>query len=209
MKKKLIIGICTAVVISLFTTVYLYNVRLNSVGSEIKSTDIGSSVKANFSEIRLSQDDLIKNSDIIVRCVFKGDKETKDRTRMTTGGDGKENSITIPVTTYKMKLVENIKGTVGKNFDVVTAGGGNEYLESGDEYILFLTDNKSQGTYTLVSYSQGLNIVKQKESNSEKNKKDSATLNQTDSTDEVIESAETKEVVRISDLKKKIKELEK
>lgn len=210
MKKKVIIGACAVVAIALFSTAYICNINSDSKASKDNSANASfntaNSVKANFSEMRLSDAELIKQSDLVVRCIFKGEKETKERTHEVTGGDGKEQSLTALVTTYKMKLVETLKGSVNKNFDVVTFGGGNEYLETGDEYLLFLHYNKTEDTYTLVSYGQGLNIVKQKENSSKKN------ITEADSLDDAIEikSAETKvEVMNYKELKQKIKELDK
>jgi hypothetical protein len=216
LKRKIIIGACTVVAIALFSTAYVCNINSESKASKDTSANTSlsknNSVGADFSEVRYSQDDLIKNSGVVVRCTFGGEKETKERTTMTTNTKGHKYSITALVTTYKMKLVESLKGSPEKYIDVVTLGSGNEHLETGEVYVLFLNKNKSEDTYRLISYSQGLNIVKQKNNSSGSERtEESASLTGAVLSDESIEiqSAETREVMNYKELKDRIKALEK
>jgi hypothetical protein len=219
LKNKIIIGVCAAMTLALLSTAYVCNMNSESganLGSAVNNVSkqklkkTGDGVKADFSEIRLNQDQLIKASDLVVRCIFSGEKAKEDRTSITKDGNGKEFSVTLPVTTYKMKLIENLKGKADVEFEVGTLGSGYEYLETGDEYVLFLVKNKND-TYTPLSYSQGLNILRQKNSDSKNIAVDSAVSDVSVFPDDALEikSAETNEVINYKQLKEKIKELEK
>ncbi len=208
MKGKVIIGVCGAVAIALFSTIYVYNTDL--VGKSSGNSEV------NYSEEYYSQDELIKKSDLVVRCVYSGEKETKRVSAKTTNSEGKEVTVKGSVTTYKMKPVEKLKGSVSNEFEIGLMGSGNKNFEEGREYVLFLNKNGTD-KYRLTSYGQGLNKVKHKNSDSENNKTKSASslksdsLNEYDSADESIEieSVETKEVINYKALKEKIKELDK
>jgi hypothetical protein len=201
LNRKVIIGVCGAMAIALFSTIYVYNTNLASKSS-------GNS-EVNYSEVYYSRDELIKNSDLVVRCVYSGENETKRVSAKTTNSEGKEVIVKGTVTTYKMKPVEKLKGSVNNEFEIGLMGSENKNLEKGSEYVLFLNKNDTD-KYKLTSYGQGLNKVKHKNSDSENNKTKSDTLIQSDSSDESIEieSVETKEVINYKALKEKIKELD-
>ncbi|PYG84883.1 hypothetical protein LY28_03504 [Ruminiclostridium sufflavum DSM 19573] len=169
------------------------------------------SLEVAFNESKASQAELIEDSDIIVRCVFEGEPKTENKTAMTTGADGKEFTITSPVTAYKMKLVENLKGVVNNEFEIGLIGSKDNKIENGAEYVLFLDKSNENGSYRLVSYNQGFNKVKQKSSDLKNSTEKFTSVLTSDSTDESIEieSVATKEIINYKALKDKIKELDK
>ncbi|MHB8064846.1 MAG: hypothetical protein ACYDG2_19850 [Ruminiclostridium sp.] len=198
MKIRMIIGVCGAIAIALLSTAYVWNINSDSKASG------DNAVNVDFSEIRLSQDELIKDSDLIVRCIFNGEKETKRVSAKTKNSKGHEVTVKGSVTTYKMKSVENLKGSVNNEFEIGLMGSGDKNLEKGGEYVLFLDENGSDGRYRLVSYGQGFNKVKLKSSGSENDIMNPDSLDQPVE----IETIETKEVMNYKDLKERIKELE-
>lgn len=179
MKKNILIVTCSTLVIGLGIGTGAY-VKLNAVETQ--------PIKMNFSESKVSQDELIKSADVIAKYKVEAIKERKNKTAKTVGEDGKEFSVTAPTIIYKLKPIENLKGTKTDETDLVMIDNGNDFIKIGEEYVMFLKNNKSEGTYTLTSYNQGLNMVKQK------------------SSDE-LETAITKETTNYTDLKQKIKEL--
>jgi Na+-transporting NADH:ubiquinone oxidoreductase subunit NqrC len=215
MKIKVIISICLVAAVALLSAAYMYfnniynNESINNSDSNIHS------VKAGLSEMRVTQEQLIKSSDLIVRCKFYK-KITKDIKRNIINEDGSVSAVTEPATTYKLKVLEALKGTANKYIEVATAAGGNEQLETGDEFVLFLEYKEQYDVYILVSLGQGLNIVRYEKDNS-KGIKNSNSENEAIppdaslSVDEPVEirSAETKEVMVYKQLKEKIKELDK
>jgi len=217
LKRKIIIGACAAVAV--FSMVYVCNTNTGMVKdtstAEDTSTDSklsgGGSGSGSFSEIRYSQDKLINESDVIVRCIFTGEKETKTITAVTKNGRGEETGLTAPVTTYKMKTVECLKGSVDDEFEFGLIGTGDRNFIKDGEYVLFLDYNSHNNTYKLVSYSQGFNKVKQESGNDQKSVTQSVSSDGKVSQDEPaeIESVDTNEVMNYQELKNKIKELEK
>ena len=207
-KLLYLLVLLVAVAVVLFFTAYIFN--LNNDANTDKS------LKVAYNESRASQDKLIEDSDIIVRCVFEGEAKTETKTALTTGADGKEFTITSPVTAYKMILVENLKGFANDEFEVGLIGSADKNFVKGVEYVLFLDNSDTDGRYKLVSYNQGLNKVKHKKNGVENSKTKSASLlesnslNEANSSDESIEieSATTKEVIDYKSLKEKIKELD-
>ena len=211
MKRKIIPAACVAAVLLLFAAyiinnVYKYKDTANATAGISSEANSGS---VHFSEIRYDQNTLINNSDVIVRCIFTGEKETKTVTALTKNGKGEDDGMVAPVTTYKMKTVESLKGSVDDKFEFGLIGTGDRNFIKGGDYVLFLNYNSELDKYKLVSYSQGFNRVKeisQEEINAAKAAAD-GTLSQ-DQTIE-IETIETKEVMNYLELKDKIKELEK
>ena len=211
MKRKIIPAACVAAVLLLFVAYIINNVYKYK---DTATATAGISSEANsgsvhFSEIRYDQNTLINNSDVIVRCIFTGEKETKTVTALTKNGKGEDDGMVAPVTTYKMKTVESLKGSVEDKFEFGLIGTGDRNFIKGGDYVLFLNYNSELDKYKLVSYSQGFNRVKeisQEEINAAKAAAD-GTLSQ-DQTIE-IETVETNEVMNYLELKDKIKELEK
>ncbi len=193
--KKNILVICGVVLIALLSTLYVFNFGLNSKVSDenISFSEINEETSSiHFSEIRMSQDELITKSDLIVRCKFNGNKNKQKVTAKTSEGYA---------TIYKMKSVEDLKGSSDKNFELGMFGDGDKKLEKGDEFLLFLCKNPN-GVYRLVSYSQGFNKIRQKSTDSVN------TLSDSEDTSE-IQSFETDEVMNLKELKYRIKALEK
>ncbi len=211
MKRKIIPAACVAAVLLLFVAYIINNVYKYK---DTATATAGISSEANsgsvhFSEIRYDQNTLINNSDVIVRCIFTGEKETKTVTALTKNGKGEDDGMVAPVTTYKMKTVESLKGSVEDKFEFGLIGTGDRNFIKGGDYVLFLNYNSELDKYKLVSYSQGFNRVKEigrEEINAAKASAD-GTLSQ-DQTIE-IETVETNEVMNYLELKDKIKELEK
>jgi hypothetical protein len=209
LKKKMIIGACAVIAIALFSTIYVCNTNTETdtntntnIDSKLNDENSGS---VSYSEIRYDQDKLINNSDLIVRCIFTGEKETKSISSLTKNGRGEEDGFEAPVTTYKMKTVESLKGSVNDEFEFILLGTGDRNFKKDGEYVLFLNYNSQKNIYKLVSYSQGFNKVKQESNNAQKSGALSA------SSDEPIEiqSVDTNEVMNYKELKEKIKELQK
>lgn len=209
----MIIGSCVLVIIAVFSAIYMCNVNTGvaedtSINSNLSG---GNSGNALYSEIRYHEDELINNSDVIVRCIFTGEKETKKVTALTKNGRGEDMKVTAPVTTYKMKTVESLKGSVNDEFDFGLMGTGDNNFKKDGEYVLFLNYNSQNNTYRLVSYSQGFNKIKQKNTNAKSSDIKSVASSKTVVPDESteIESVDTNEVINYKALKDKIKELEK
>lgn len=193
--KKIISVICGVAIIALFATLYVFNFGLNSKVSDenISFSEVNEETSSvHFSEIRISQDELINESDLIVRCKFSGNKNKIKVTAETSEGYA---------TIYKMESVEDLKGSSNKNFELGMFGDGDKKLENGDEFLLFLCKNPN-GVYRLVSYSQGFNKIKQKDTGRVN------TLSASEDTSE-IQSFETDEVMNLKELKNRIKGLEK
>ncbi|OPX43977.1 hypothetical protein CLHUN_22200 [Ruminiclostridium hungatei] len=192
--KKIILVICGVALIALLSTLYVFNSGLNSKVSDenISFSEVNEETSSiHLSEIRISQDELINESDLIVRCKFSGNKNKVKVTAETSEGYA---------TIYKMKSVEDLKGSSNKNFELGMFGDGDKKLEKGDEFLLFLCKNPN-GVYRLVSYSQGFNKIRQKNTGS-------VNLSDSEDTSE-IQSFETDEVMNLKELKNRIKELEK
>ncbi len=217
MKRKVIPAVCvTAALVLLFAAYIINNVfkAQDTATAKAATTSMDNSSKANcgtsyFSEMRYDENTLIGSSDVIVRCIFTGEKETKNVTSLTQNGRGEDMEFEAPVTTYKMKTVESLKGSVEDKFEFGLIGTGDRNFIKGGDYVLFLNYNSELDKYKLVSYSQGFNRVKeisQEEINAAKAAAD-GTLSQ-DQTIE-IETVETNEVMNYLELKDKIKELEK
>ncbi len=211
MKRKIIPAACVAAVLLLFTVytinnVYKYKDTATATAGISSEANSGS---VHFSEIRYDQNTLINNSDVIVRCIFTGEKETKTVTALTKNGKGEDDGMVAPVTTYKMKTVESLKGSAEDKFEFGLIGTGDRNFIKGGDYVLFLNYNSELDKYKLVSYSQGFNRVKeirQEEINAAKAAAD-GTLSQEQTIE--IETVETNEVMNYLELKDKIKELEK
>ncbi len=150
MKKKIFIVILGYMVISLLCSVYITNLNSDKEVSNSYPTVL-------FSEVYLSQEELIAKSDLIVVCKFNGKKETKIVSSKPNSEKG-ESGLEAPVTTYKMKPIEVLKGSVNDEFIINTFGGADSFLEKGESYILFLNINPDN-TYRLVSNGQGMNKV--------------------------------------------------
>ena len=219
LKRKIIIGACAAVAIAVFSIVYVCNTNTGMVKhtstAEDTSTDSklsgGSSGSGSFSEIRYGQDKLITESDVIVRCIFTGEKETETITSVTQNGRGEDMEFTAPVTMYRMKTVESLKGSVDDEFEFRLIGTGDRNFKKDGEYVLFLNYNSEKNIYKLISYSQGFNRVKRESGNDQKSVTQSVSSDETVSRDEPveIESVDLNEVMNYKELKNKIKELEK
>lgn len=97
-------------------------------------------------EISLSFQQLVEQSDVIVGCEYSGKKETRLMY---------SKRIVVPVTRYKMKKIEVLKGSIKKEFTIGMLAGRDNKLQKGKEYVLFLIKNPDD-TYKLVSYAQGL-----------------------------------------------------
>ena len=211
MKRKIIPAACVAAVLLLFTVYtinYVYKYKDTATATAGISSEANSG-SVHFSEIRYDQNTLINNSDVIVRCIFTGEKETKTVTALTKNGKGEDDGMVAPVTTYKMKTVESLKGSVEDKFEFGLIGTGDRNFIKGGDYVLFLNYNSELDKYKLVSYSQGFNRVKeirQEEINAAKAAAD-GTLSQEQTIE--IETVETNEVMNYLELKDKIKELEK
>ena len=212
MKTKIIPVACLAVAVVLLFAAYIINNVYKAKDTANATADVSSEANSgsvHFSEIRYDQDSLINDSELIVRCIFTGEKETKKVTALSKNGRGEDMEIKGAITTYKMKTVESLKGSVDDEFEFGLIGTGDRNFKKDSEYVLFLNYNSHNSTYTLVSYSQGFNRVKEiskEEINAAKAAAD-GTLSQ-DQTIE-IETVETNEVMNYMDLKNKIKELEK
>lgn len=139
-------------VIALLCTVYIFNTNLNSDKEVNKNYPT-----VFFNEVYLSEDELIAKSDLIVMCKFNGEKETKIVSSKPNNDKG-ESGFEAPVTTYKMKPIEVLKGSVNDEFIINTFGGADSFLEKGESYVLFLNINPDN-TYKLVSNGQGMNKV--------------------------------------------------
>jgi len=212
MKRKIIPAACLAAAVVLLFAAYTINNVYKAKDTANATADISSKANSgmgHFSEIRYDQNTLIDSSDVIVRCIFTGEKETKNITSLTKNGRGEDMEFEAPVTTYKMKTVESLKGSVDDKFEFGLIGTGDGNFIKGGDYVLFLNYNSELDKYKLVSYSQGFNKVREiskEEINAAKAAAD-GTLSQ-DQTIE-IETVETNEVMNYMDLKNKIKELEK
>jgi len=192
--KKFFLVICGVALIALLP-LYMFNFGLNSKVSDenISFSEVNEETSSiHFSEIRISQDELINESDLIVRCKFSGNKNKIKVTAETSEGYA---------TIYEMKSVEDLKGASNKNFELGMFGDGDKKLEKGDEFLLFLCKNPN-GVYRLVSYSQGFNKIRQKNTGSVN------TFSDSEDTSE-IQSFETDEVMNLKELKDRIKALEK
>jgi hypothetical protein len=202
MKRKIFTSACTFVLIALLSVLNVSDGILKGKDGESIYAGKSSFSGASFSEIRLSPDELINKSGLIVRCIFSGKKETKIVSSLTTNGKGEETGFEAPVTTYKMKTVDCLKGSVNKQFVFGLIGTGDRNFEKNGEYVMFLNYNSHNKTYTLVSYSQGLTKVKKKDNGSAKSLSDLK--------DEEIEIlSQAGELTELKQLKEKIKELEK
>ena len=212
MKRKIIPAACLAAAVVLLFAAYIIDNVYKAKDTANATAGISSETNSGtgyFSEIRCDQNTLINSSDVIVRCIFTGEKETKNVTSLTQNGRGEDMEFEAPVTTYKMKTVESLKGIASDKFDFILIGTGDRNFIKGGDYVLFLNYNSELDKYKLVSYSQGFNRVKeisQEEINAAKAAAD-GTLSQ-DQTIE-IETVETNEVMNYLELKDKIKELEK
>ena len=208
----MIIGACLLAV-AVFSTVFICNVNKGAATdtSTNNSLSDGNSGNVFYSETRYNQDELINNSELIVKCVFTGEKETKKVTALSKNGRGEDMKVKGAITTYKMKTVESLKGSVNDEFEFGLMGTGDNNFKKDGEYVLFLNYNSYNNTYRLVSYSQGFNRIKQKSTASKSSDIESDASNKTVSQDETteIESVDTNEVINYKDLKNKIKELEK
>ena len=182
LKKIFFVSFCGIMLITLLITIHLISVNTNNEISNNYPT-------AMYSEIRYSQDDLVTKSDLIVRCTFKGDKETKMVSSKPKNND--ESGFEAPVTTYKMKLIEVLKGFEDKDITINSLGGPDSYFEKGTEYLLYLSKNPDN-TYKLVSFSQGLNKVKKSD--------------KSDSDDSITIESKSNDKINYKELKEKIKE---
>lgn len=193
--KKIILVICGVVLIALLSTLCVFKFGLKSKVSDenVTFSEVNEETSSvHFSEIRMSQDELINKSDLIVRCKFSGNKNKTKVTAKTSEGYA---------TIYEMRSIEDLKGSSNKNFELGMFGDGDKKLEKGDEFLLFLSKNPN-GVYRLISYSQGFNKIRQKSTGSVN------TLSVSEDTSE-IQSFETDEVMNLKELKDKIRELEK
>lgn len=193
--KKIISVISGVALLALLSTLYVCNfVLINKVSDEnISFSEVNEETSSiQFSEIRFTLDELINKSDLIVRCKFSGNKEKRHIKAETSEGYA---------TIYEMKSTQDLKGSSNNNFELVMFGDGDKKLEKGDEFLLFLCKNPN-GIYRLVSYSQGFNKIREKNSGSQ------STLTDSEDTSE-LQSFETDEVMNLKELKKRIKELEK
>lgn len=192
--KRIILTISGVALIVLLSTIYIFNFGLNSDVSDeniifYQADEQTSSIL--FSEIPLTQNELINQSDLIVRCKFSGHKNKRNVTAKTSEGH---------VTIYKMKSVESLKGTCNKYFELGMFGDGDKALETDDEFILFLCKSPD-GVYGMVSYSQGINIIRQRNTDSMN------TISNSEDTSE-FKSIETNTVINLKELKNRIKQLE-
>jgi hypothetical protein len=145
LNRKKIIGLCgvVAILIAFISTMYIHNTISGKKPDEKAS---GNKSGVYFSEVYYSQEQLIDKSDLVVKCEFKGEKETKIVSGMTSDGNGKQSRVEGTVTRYKMKTVEVLKGSADKEITVLIAGEGDDRLQKGEEYVLFLTKNPD-GSY--------------------------------------------------------------
>ncbi len=211
MKRKIIPAACVAAVLLLFT---VYTINNAYKAKDTATATAGMSSKANcgtsyFSEMRYDEDTLIGNSDVIVRCIFTGEQETKTVTALTKNGKGEDDGMVAPVTTYKMKTVESLKGFVEDKFEFGLIGTGDRNFVKGGDYVLFLNYNSQLDKYKLVSYSQGFNRVREITPEGEGTAISSADGTTSQDGNIEIETIETNEVMNYLELKDKIKELEK
>ena len=211
MKRKIIPAACVAAVVLLFAA-YTINNAYKAKDTANATADMSS--KANcgtsyFSEMRYDENTLIGSSDVIVRCIFTGEKETKTVTAMAKNGRGEDSGITAPVTTYKMKTVESLKGSVEDKFEFGLIGTGDRNFIKGGDYVLFLNYNRELDKYKLVSYGQGITRIRNITREGDDTAISSAHGTASQDGNIEIETVETKEVINYLDLKNKIKELEK
>ncbi|OPX43276.1 hypothetical protein CLHUN_28240 [Ruminiclostridium hungatei] len=215
MKRKIIPAACvTAAIVLLFAAYIINNVCTDTATATAGITSMDNSGMANcgtsyFSEMRYDENTLIGSSDVIVRCIFTGEKETKTVTALTKNGKGEEDGMVAPVTTYKMKTVEGLKGSVDDKFEFGLIGTGDGNFVKGGDYVLFLNYNSELDKYKLVSYGQGINRVKEITRAGEGTAISSADGTMSQDGNIEIETIETNEVMNYLELKNKIKELEK
>ncbi len=216
MKRKIIPAACVAAVLLLFAAYTINNAYKAQYTASAKAgtTSMDNSSKANcgtsyFSEMRYDENTLIGSSDVIVRCIFTGKKETSNITSLTKNGRGEDMEFEAPVTTYKMKTVESLKGFVEDKFEFGLIGTGDRNFVKGGDYVLFLNYNSTLDKYKLVSYGQGITRVR----NITREVDDTAISSADGTTSQdgniEIETIETNEVMNYLELKDKIKELEK
>lgn len=157
MNKKKFIAILTLITISVAFGGYL-SLRNGETTIDTKPLDI------SFSEQFIPQDELIKEADLITRCKVKEIK-TETKTAVTKAPEGNEYSITAQVTTYRLKPIESLKVSKA-DADIINLsliGSEDRFINTEDEYVVFLKKNPSDDNYTLISYNQGLKkIVKSK-----------------------------------------------
>lgn len=190
MKNKMIVGILGLIVISLLCSVYMFNIYLNEKEVSVNYPTV------YFSEVYLSEDELISKSDLIVMCKFNGKKETKIVSSKPNSEKG-ESGLEAPVTTYKMKPIEVLKGSVNDEFIINTFGVADIFLQKGESYVLFLNKNPDD-TYKLVSNAQGMNKVT--------NKNKSLHINDSFNDEEIYIQSKNNEVFNYNMLKNKIQE---
>jgi hypothetical protein len=150
--------------LGIFAIVLISTIIIYSNHSNIKQSE--NSASANFSEIRFSKDELINKSDLIVRCKFTGKVETKLISSKVENSQGKIINFEAPVTTYKMRSIEALKGSSNDEFIIGTMGDSESFIQKDEEYVLFLQNTPEDDKYRLTSFGQGLNKVKKKDKSS-------------------------------------------
>ncbi len=212
MKRKIILTACAVAALVLLFAAYIIDDFYKAKDTANATADMSS--KANcgtsyFSEMRYDENTLIGSSDVIVRCIFTGKKETRNITSLTKNGRGEDMEFEAPVTTYKMKTVESLKGSVEDKFEFGLIGTGDRNFVKGGDYVLFLNYNSQLDKYKLVSYGQGITRVRNITREGDDTAISSADGTTSQDGNIEIETVETNEVMNYLDLKHKIKELEK
>lgn len=156
------------------------NILLNSANIKQTSIPQASNKAISFSETSLTDDSLINSSDLIVRGKFLKIKEravsevkNKGGSKIASGNEDYELAeVEVPYVVYEFDVSENLtdESSSLKTVNVVMVdadtglGLSDNLFEEKGEYVLFLHKNPN-GTYSLVSYSQG--ICKYKENTKE------------------------------------------
>lgn len=171
-KRIIISGLATAAVVALFLN-FNFNNNTNP-----KSNDKSSSQKSSmqFTELPLSDDNLISKSDVIIKGKVTSIKEREVKTvKGVKTANGDETTVVAPYIVYNIEVQEDLKNTYDKkNIDVALIDSGEELLNEGKEYVLFLykSPNKEFNYYSLYSYNYGVYQYEQDKSDIKEIKND-------------------------------------
>lgn len=163
-----------------------------------------SAYNVSFNEEKLSVADIAKKSNLILKCRILGVKESKVKTADTVSPEGEKFQVSAPTITYNLEAIESIKGKPMQKIELILLDSAqNDLIKVGEEYVMFLnkTNDITNDSYCLLSYSQGVNKVMTMDSKmlESMNIKESSII---------IESVKTKEHIDLNALKEEVNKLE-
>ncbi|MBS4008539.1 MAG: hypothetical protein KGZ45_08985 [Clostridium sp.] len=110
-----------------------------------------------FSEVRMDEEFLTANADLIARVKISGINKRGSEAKTAEGYEAKLSTVELPMISYKAQVIEMLKSENKENqiTVILVDSSNNNPFEAGREYLVFLTKNHD-GTYTPISYVQGV-----------------------------------------------------